>query len=167
MSLSLVDISRLTVQRPDAVRKHAQRGQIPTLGRRAFDVLAYEVADALVRSGGCDRTVASRLVHRASRALKATAPDLDAHPAWPAFLCFGFRDGSQDIDAWGSAADLAEVMTNRPLHPFFRFVVVDVALAAARLRKRAKELGIELERWTEPGEPSGVGGSLLAERPDA
>lgn len=119
MSLSLAHFLHLIVQRVDSVRQPTPRDHPPALGRAPFDLVAHAVSDAFVRSGGWDRFVTSKLVHRARRSDKATANGLSASPASAASLCFGYRDDSSPVDDWGGAADLAE-SASPPVFPHRR-----------------------------------------------
>ena len=111
------------------------------VGRRR---LSWEVANDVARTGRFDRGAASEAIYRAMNVLRALAHDLDANPEGPAFVCVGFSDDRDDIDGWGGAAPLDEVMAKRPAGRYYRIIVIDVAMAARRIRARARKHGIAL-----------------------
>jgi hypothetical protein len=136
-------------------QKRAQRGQIPMFRRgppgrncEFFDVLVYEICEDLSRGFGIDLTAASEIIYRAMNVLRALTFDLDVNPEGPAFLCVGFCDERDNLNAWGGAASLDEIIANRPTDRYFRIITIDVALAAARIRARAAKAGIALDRFS-------------------
>jgi hypothetical protein len=138
-------------------RKRVERGLMPTLRRSPsdcgpFDALALEVVNDLARSPGLDLPLATKLVQHGLDTLKAFTPDLDANPNGPAFFAVGFDDTKSNLETWGGAADLVEIMTMRPTSKFFCFLVVDVAQAARRIRWRARKHHIPLGGFAELAE---------------
>ena len=84
--------------------------------------------------------------------LRAAAEGLDNEPDVPAYFCVSFaEDGG--VGGLGGPGSLSEILAKMPPEFFdniYRFIFVDVARAARRVRERAAKYGIPLsQRFTD------------------